>query len=449
MSAPKSESLRPNDLDALFMPYTPQRAFKKKPRMIVRAKGMFYYSDDGRELIDTCAGIWCVNAGHNHPKIVEAIRKQAGECDYAPIYTYGHPMAFQAATRLCSVMPKGFDHVFFSNSGSEAVETAIKIAVAYQRARGKGSKHRIIGRARAFHGNNIGGMSVGGIHANRVAFGSCLMPGVDHLPHTHNLEMQAFSRGRPDWGGQLALALEHLVALHDASNIAAVIIEPVMGSTGVLVPPKGYLEKIREICTAHDILLIFDEVITAFGRLGRATGSEYFGITPDIITAAKGINSAAVPMGATFMKKEIYDAFTHGPAFGNDFAHGYTYAGHPLACASALAAQDVYRDEGLFENAAKLEKAWEDAFHTLKGAPHVIDVRAIGLMAGVELDPGKRKYHEEPSRIMEASEKMFWDQNAVCRYTGNSMAFSPPLIVNESQIGDIVDRFRKTLETVK
>lgn len=431
------------------MPYTPQRAFKKKPRMLTGAKGMFYYAEDGRELLDTSAGIWCVNAGHNHPKIVEAIRKQAGETDYAPLYCYGHPIAFQAASRLCRLMPKGFDHVFFTNSGSEAVETAIKIAVAYQRARGKAGKHKIIGRERAFHGGNVGGMSVGGIGANRLAFGPCLMPNVDHLPHTHSLEMQAFTRGRPDWGGQLALALENLVALHGADNIAAVIIEPVMGSTGVLVPPKGYLEKLREISARHDILLIFDEVITAFGRLGKATGAEYFGVIPDIIVTAKGINSGAVPMGAAFMKKEIFDAFQHGPAYASDFTHGYTYAGHPLACAAALAAQDVYRDEGLFENAARLEKAWEDAFHTLKGAPHVIDVRAVGLMAGVELDPGARKYPDEMSRVMEASEKLFWDKDAVCRYTGNTMAFSPPLIVSESQVGDIVARFRAVLETIK
>jgi beta-alanine--pyruvate transaminase len=449
MSSTPPSSLKPNDLDAHFMPFTPQRAFKKKPRMMTGAKGMFYYADDGRELIDASAGMWCVNAGHNHPKIVEAIRHQAGAYDYVPNFSFAHPLAFQTASRLCAMMPGDIDHVFFTNSGSEAVDTAIKIAMAYQRMRGKSSKVKIIGRERAYHGVNIAGISVGGLGYNRKVFGLNLMPNVDHLPHTYNLEKQAFSKGTPEWGGHLADTLENLVTLHDAENIAAVIVEPVMGSTGVLPPPKGYLEKLRAICTKHDILLIFDEVITAFGRLGKATASEYFGIQPDIITTAKGINSGTVPMGATFIRKGIYDAFMQGGEYGVEFMHGYTYSGHPLACAAALATQEVYKEEGLFENAANLEKKWGDALHSLKDAPHVIDIRTIGLMGGVELDPGTRNPPHEMSRAMETFDRMYWEHDTVLRSTGNVIAMSPPLIVNESQIDQIVTRLRKALESVK
>lgn len=442
-------SLKPNDLDAHFMPFTAQRSFKKKPRMLVGSKGMYYYDDAGRQILDASAGLWCVNAGHNHPKIVEAIRKQAGELDYAPNFSFAHPLAFQAAARLCAEMPGDIDHVFFSNSGSEAVDTAIKIAIAYQRARGKGTKAKIIGRERGYNGVNIAGISVGGLGYNRKVFGLNLMSNVDHLPHTFNLEKQAFSKGQPEWGVQLADALENLVQLHDAENIAAVIVEPVAGSTGVLPPPKGYLERLRELCTKHDILLIFDEVITAWGRLGKASASEYFNILPDIITSAKGINSGTVPMGATFMRKHIYDAFMQGGEYGVEFMHGYTYSGHPLACAAAIATQEVYKEEKLFENAAKLEKKWGDALHSLKGAPHVIDIRNIGLMGAVELDPGKRNPPQDMSRAMETFDKLFWEQNVAMRFTGNVMAMSPPLIVNESHIDEIVTKMRKVLETVK
>ncbi len=446
-----SSALKPNDLEAHFMPFTAQRAFKKKPRMITGAKGMYYYSDDGRQMLDASAGLWCVNAGHNHPKIVEAISRQAGQLDYAPNMSFAHPLAFQVAARLCAEMPGDIDHVFFSNSGSESVDTAIKIAIAYQRMRGKGTKVKIIGRERGYNGVNIAGISVGGIGYNRKVFAGALMPNVDHLPHTYNLEKQAFSKGQPEWGGHLADVLEDMVVLHDAENIAAVIVEPVAGSTGVLPPPKGYLEKLRAICDKHDILLIFDEVITAWGRLGRATAAEYFNVQPDIITSAKGINSGTVPMGATFVRKHIYDTFMTSPGeFGIEFMHGYTYSGHPLACAAALAAAEVYKEEGLFENAAKMAKKWEEALHSLKGTAHVIDIRNIGLMGGVEIDPGTtRKYPHEMSRALEVVDRMFFEQDVVMRCTANTLAMSPPLIVNADQIDEIVTKLRKTLESVK
>lgn len=437
----------PNNLDAHFMPFTPQKSFKRKPRLLARAEGMHYYADDGRKLLDASAGLWCVNAGHSHPKITEAIRRQAGELDYAPSFSFSHPLAFQAASKLVAEMPGDIGHVFFSNSGSEAVDTAVKIAIAYQRARGRGTKTKIISRERAYHGVNICGMTLGGIPANRKAFAGAMMPNVDYLPHTHNLQEQAFSPQQPAWGAHLADHLESLVALHDAENIAAVIVEPVAGSTGVLVPPQGYLEKLRAICDRHDILLIFDEVITGFGRLGRATAAEYFGVMPDIITAAKGINSGTVPMGATFVSRGIYDAFISIPGdYGIELFHGYTYSAHPLACAAAIAAMDVYKDEGLFERAAGLSQTWSDALHSLKGAPHVIDIRTIGLMGGVELDPGAaRKYPDEMSRAMEVFDRLFFEQDMVVRFTGNTLAFSPPLIVSEDEIGQIVDRVRKAL----
>jgi len=446
---PTAPALKPNDLDAHFMPFTAQTSFKKKPRMLTGAKGMYYYSDDGRQLLDASAGLWCVNAGHNHPKIVEAIRKQAGELDYAPNFSFGHPLAFQAASLLCAQMPGDIDHVFFSNSGSEAVDTAVKIALGYQRLRGKGTKTKIISRERAYHGVNMCGVSLGGIPYNRKMFSGGLMPNVDFLPHTHNLAKNAFSKGLPEHGAELADTLESIIQLHDAENVAAVIVEPVAGSTGVLVPPKGYLEKLRAICDKYDVLLIFDEVITGWGRLGKATAAERFNIMPDIITMAKGINSGTVPMGATFMRKAIYDAFAGGGEYAINFMHGYTYSGHPLACAAALATQEVYKEEGLFEKSAAMEKKWQDALHTLKGAPHVIDVRNCGMMGGVELDPGVRNTPHEMSRAMETFDRLYWEQDVVMRFTLNTLAMSPPLIINESQIDEIVSKIRKALEKVK
>lgn len=447
---------RPNDLDAHFMPFTPQKSFKRKPRMITRAKGMYYYSDDGREMIDACAGLWCVNAGHQHPKIVEAIQKQVAELDYAPSFSFGHPLAFEAASRLCAEMPGDVDHVFFSNSGSEAVDTAVKIALGYWRAKGQGTKSKIISRDRAYHGVNICGVSLGGLHYNRKVFAHALMPNVDFLPHTFNLEKNAFSKGQPEYGAHYADDLIELIRLHDAENIAAVIVEPVAGSTGVLPPPKGYLEKLRQICDKHNILLIFDEVITGWGRLGRASAAEYFGVMPDIITTAKGITSGTVPMGATFVRKYIYDAFMTVPGdFGVEFMHGYTYSGHPLACAAALATVDAYKTEGMFENARSLEAYWQDALHSLRDAPYVIDIRNQGLMGAVELDPGAaadkggRNPPFEMTRTMEVFDRLFFEHDMVCRFTGNVLAFSPPLIVEKTHIDQIVARVRKALQSVK
>lgn len=447
-SAPGA-TLKPNDLEAHFLPFTPNRNFKKKPRMLTGAKGMYYYSDDGRELIDASAALWCVNAGHNHPKIVEAIQKQAAEMDFAPNFAFSHPLAFRTASVLCAEMPGDIDHAFFCNSGSESVDTAVKLAIGYWRMKGKPAKTKIIARERGYHGVNIAGTTLGGIPGNRKHFAGTMMPNVDWIKHTHNIEKNAFSKGQPNWGEELANDLESVIQLHDAENVAAVIVEPVAGSTGVLVPPKGYLEKLRAICDKHGVLLIFDEVITAWGRLGKASASEYFNVLPDIITSAKGVNSGTVPMGAVFCRKGIYDAFMQGGEFGIEFLHGYTYSGHPLACAAALAAQEVYKEEGLFENAAKLEKKWEDALHSLKDAPHVIDIRNIGIMGGVELDPGKRDYPNEQSRAMETFDRMYWEQDVVCRFTGNTLAFSPPLILNEEHIDQIVTKLRKALETVK
>jgi len=442
-------ALKPNDLEAHFMPYTPQRNFKKKPRMITGAKGMFYYADDGRELLDASAGLWCVNAGHNHPKIVEAIRHQAGQLDYAPNFAFAHPLAFQAASRLCAEMPGDIDHVFFSNSGSEAVDTAVKMAIAYWRMKGRPAKTKIIARERAYHGVNICGTTLGGIPANRKVYAGAMMPNVDWLPHTHDLARNAFSKGLPEHGVNFANELENIIALHDAENVACVIVEPVAGSTGVLVPPKGYLEKLRAICDKHDILLIFDEVITGWGRLGKASASEVFNVMPDILTSAKGINSGTVPMGATFCRKHIYDAFMQGGEFGVEFLHGYTYSGHPLACAAALATQDVYKEEGLFENSVKMAKVWEDALHSLKGLPHVVDIRNIGLMGAIELDPGTtRKPGAEPGRAWEAFDKMYWEQDTVMRFTGNVLAMSPPLIVEEKHIDLLVKRLKTVLSSI-
>lgn len=439
----------PNDLDALWLPFTPQRSFKRQPRMVAKAEGMYYTTPEGRKILDMFAGLWCVNAGHCHPKIVSAIKDQASKLDYTPLFNMSHPVSFEAASALCAHMPANLQHVFFSNSGSEAVDTALKIALAYWRARGKGEKVKFIGRERGYNGVGFGGISVGGIYANRKAFSGNLLPHVDHLQTTAVLSKQAYSKGQPEWGAELADELERkLKLLNDPETVAAVIIEPVAGSTGVLPPPKGYLERIREICTKYDILLIMDEVITAWGRLGKATGSEYFGIKPDMITSAKGINNGAVPMGATFVSNEIHDAFMQGPEYINELMHGYTYSGHPLACAAALATLDVYKEEGLFERVNKMAPVLEQALHSLKGLPHVIDIRNIGLMGAVELDPGKRGT-DEMARTQETFHRMFFDENVVIRYTGNVLTFSPAFIVNESQIDETVTKLRKILQTVK
>ena len=424
----------PNDLEPFWMPFTANRQFKKAPRLLVGAKDMHYTAADGRSVLDATAGLWCVNAGHGRKKIVEAVQAQVARMDYAPAFQMSHPAAFELAARLAAGAPEGIDHVFFTNSGSESVDTALKIALAYHRMRGEASRTRLIGRERGYHGVGFGGISVGGIVNNRKHFGA-LIPGVDHLPHTHSLEHNAFSRGQPEWGAHLADELERLVALHDASTIAAVIVEPVAGSTGVLVPPKGYLKRLRAICDRHGILLIFDEVITGFGRLGKSFAADYFGITPDLMTTAKGLSNGTVPMGAVFASGAIYDAFMQGPENAIELFHGYTYSAHPLACAAALATLDIYREEGLYERAAELSGYWEDAAHSLRSESHVIDVRNLGLVAGVELEP---RADAPGSRAYDVFVRCF-EAGVLIRVTGDIIALSPPLIIEKSHIDRIFE----------
>ncbi len=431
------------NLAAFWMPFTANRQFKAAPRLLVRAEGMHYESADGRSVLDGTAGLWCCNAGHARPRIVEAIQKQAATLDYAPTFQMGHPLAFELATDLAQLMGGDFDHVFFTNSGSESVDTALKIALAYHRARGEGQRTRLIGRERGYHGVGFGGISVGGIVANRKTFGP-LLTGVDHLPHTHDLSRNAFSRGEPEWGAHLADELERIVALHDASTIAAVIVEPVACSTGVLVPPKGYLKRLREICDRHGILLIFDEVITGFGRLGSPFAVQHFGVTPDLVTTAKGLTNGTVPMGAVFARKHVHDAFMNGPEHIIELFHGYTYSAHPLACAAGLATLEVYREEQLFQRAADLTPYWEEAIHSLKGAPHVIDLRNIGLIGAIELQP---RPGEPTKRAYEAFVKCF-EAGVLIRTTGDIIALSPPLIAEKADIDRIVGTIGDVLKTV-
>jgi beta-alanine--pyruvate transaminase len=429
------------DLSHLWMPFTANRQFKANPRMLTHARGMYYTSGDGRQVLDGTAGLWCVNAGHCREEISSAIASQAASLDYAPGFQLGHPLAFEAATAVAGLMPQGLDRIFFTGSGSESADTALKIALAYHQARGEGQRTRMIGRERGYHGVGFGGMSVGGIPTNRKAFSGAMLPGVDHLPHTHSLEHNAHSRGQPQWGAHLADALEQLISLHDASTIAAVIVEPMAGSTGVLVPPKGYLERLRAITAKHGILLIFDEVITAFGRLGANTGSAYFGVTPDLITMAKGISNAAVPAGAVAARREIYDTIVDAASAGIEFFHGYTYSAHPLAAAAIVATLNVYKRENLFERARQLSGEFEEAAHSLADAPHVQDVRNIGLVAGIELAsrPGA-----PGARGTEVFQKCF-DRGVLVRTTGDIVAISPPLIVESAQIGRIFETLREVL----
>ena len=435
-----------DDLSSFWMPFTANRQFKAAPRLIASARGMYYRTTDGRELLDGSAGLWCVNAGHARDEIVAAIAQQAATLDYAPTFQMGHPLAFEAAARIAELMPAGLDRIFFTNSGSESVDTALKIALAYHRARGAGPRTKLIGRERGYHGVGFGGISVGGIVSNRKAFSGQLLPAVDHLPHTHNLEHNAFSKGQPAWGAHLADELERISALHDASTIAAVIVEPVAGSTGVLIPPQGYLQRLREICTKHGILLIFDEVITAFGRLGKATASEYFGVTPDILTMAKAINNAAVPMGGVAASRTVHDTVVNSGAPGAiELFHGYTYSAHPLAVAASVATLDIYRREGLFERAHALAPKFEAAAHALRDAKHVKDIRNLGLVAGIELEsrdgaPGARAY--------EVFLKCF-EAGVLIRFTGDILAFSPPLIVSEEQIEHLFGTVRNVLAAVQ
>ena len=432
-------------LDAHWMPFTANKAFKRAPRLFESAKDMHYTTVDGRRVLDGTAGLWCVNAGHCREPIAAAIAREAARLDYAPGFQMGHPLAFELAERLAGMLPGDLDRVFFTNSGSESVDTALKIALAYHRARGEERRVRFIGRQRGYHGVGFGGITVGGIENNKKAFSAQLIPHVDHLPHTHDLSRNAFSKGVPAHGAELADDLERLVAQHGAETIAAVIVEPVAGSTGVLVPPKGYLERLRAICDRHGILLIFDEVITGFGRLGAPFGADYFGVLPDLMTVAKGLTNGAVPMGAVFARRGIHDAIVDSATGGIEFFHGYTYSGHPLACAASLATLELYREEALFQRAASLAPAWERAAHSLKGTRHVIDVRNVGLVAGIELDarPGA-----VGARGYDAFVRAF-ETGLLIRVTGDIIALSPPLIVSEAQIEEIFTRLGETLRTTE
>ena len=418
-----------NDLDAYWMPFTANRQFKANPRMVVGADRMHFKLSDGRDLMDGISGLWCCNAGHNRPRIVEAIQKQAAELDYSPPFQMGHAKQFELASRLAAMMPGDLNKLFFTNSGSESVETALKMAIAYHRVRGEGHRTRLIGREKGYHGVNFGGMSVGGMPANRKMFGS-LVSGVDHLRHTHGIEANRFSRGMPEHGVEYADDLERLCDLHDPSTIAAVIVEPLAASAGVILPPKGYLERLREICDKHGILLIFDEVITGFGRLGSPFAVEHFGIEPDIVTTAKAIANGVIPMGAVFVQDRIYDAFMTGPENMVEFFHGYTYSGNPMACAAALATLDTHEEDGTFTRGADLSDYWEDAVHSLRGLQHVIDLRNMGLIAGIELEgiPG-----EPTNRAFQAFLKAY-DMGLLIRTTGDTIALSPPLIIEKPQI---------------
>ncbi|MHA1559941.1 MAG: aspartate aminotransferase family protein [Alphaproteobacteria bacterium] len=424
----------PNNLDAYWMPFTPNRQFKSAPRILVGANGMHYRTDDGREILDGTGGLWCCNAGHNRPRIVEAIQKQAEVLDYSPAFMFGHPIVFELASRVTGYFPAGLDRMFFTNSGSEAVDTALKIANAYHRANGEGSRYRWIGRERAYHGVNMGGLSVSGLGPNRKAFGP-LIGGVDHLRHTHDLSRNAFTRGLPKHGAELADDLDRLLVLHDPSTISAVIVEPIAGSTGVLLPPIGYLERLRETCTKHGILLIFDEVITGFGRLGSPFAVDEFSIIPDMVTMAKGLTNGVIPMGGVVVQEGIYEAFMSGPEHLPELFHGYTYSGNPMASAAGIGTLDTYEEEGLLGRAREMGPIWENALHSLKGLPHVIDVRNYGLIGAVELEP----IPESPAkRAFEVFLEAF-DRGLLIRATGDTIALSPPLIISESEIGQMVD----------
>ncbi|WP_313220212.1 aspartate aminotransferase family protein [Stutzerimonas nitrititolerans] len=419
-----------------WMPFTANRQFKASPRLLESAEGMYYTDTAGRQVLDGTAGLWCCNAGHGRREITEAVSRQIARMDFAPTFQMGHPLPFELAERLARISPEGLNRVFFTNSGSESADTALKVALAYQRAIGQGSRTRLIGRELAYHGVGFGGISVGGMGNNRKAFGSSLLPGIDHLPHTLDLKRNAFTRGLPEHGVELADELERLVTLHGAENIAAVIVEPMSGSAGVILPPQGYLQRLREITKKHGILLIFDEVITGFGRVGEAFAAQRWGVTPDILTCAKGLTNGAVPMGAVFVSEQIHEAFMHGPESIIEFFHGYTYSGHPVACAAALATQEIYQRENLFQKAIELEDYWQDALFSLQGLPNVTDIRTVGLVAGIQFAPhaesiGKRGY--------EVFRQCFED-GLLARASGDTIALSPALIVEREHIDAMLER---------
>jgi beta-alanine--pyruvate transaminase len=431
------------DLAAFWMPFTANRQFKAKPRLLASAKDMYYTASDGRAVLDGTSGLWCVNAGHCREAITKAVQTKVAELDFAPTFQMGHPEAFELASRLAALMPGPLNHVFFTNSGSESVDTALKIALAYHRLKGDAARTRLIGRERGYHGVGFGGLSVGGIAGNRKHFGP-LLPGVDHLPHTHSLEHNAFSRGEPLWGAHLADELERIVTLHDASTIAAVIVEPMAGSTGVLIPPQGYLQRLRTICDKYGILLIFDEVICGFGRLGAPFGVNYFGVPPDLVTTAKGLTNGTIPMGAVFATDAIHDVFMNGPEGAIEFLHGYTYSGHPVATAAALATLDVYEEEGLLTRGAQLASYFEDAVHSLRGLPNIIDIRNIGLVAGIEL---QSRPDAVGARAYETFVKCF-EAGLLVRTTGDIIALSPPLIVEKKHIDLLIGQLADILKTI-
>ena len=432
-----------NNLEAFWMPFTANRQFKKSPRMLVKAEGMRYWAGDGRQILDGTAGLWCVNAGHGRKHIAQSVATQIETLDYAPAFQMGHPNVFELAARLVTYMPQGLDHVFFTNSGSESVETSLKMALAYHKVKGDAGRFRLIGRERGYHGVNFGGISVGGIVTNRKHFGT-LLTGVDHIRHTHDPARNAFSRGVPEHGAEFADELERIVTLHDPSTVAAVIVEPVAGSTGVLIPPKGYLERLRAICDKHGILLIFDEVITGFGRLGVPFAIDYFGVVPDIVVTAKGVTNGVVPMGAVFVKKEIYETFMNGPEHMIEFFHGYTYSGNPVSSAAGLATLDIYEEEGLLNRGAELGQYWEDAVHSLKGLPHVIDLRNLGLIGAIELEPIPGS---PTKRAFTAFLKAF-EKGLLIRTTGDIIALSPPLIINKAEIDELFGKLADVLKTL-
>ncbi|MCX7043119.1 MAG: aspartate aminotransferase family protein [Gammaproteobacteria bacterium] len=433
--------MQPESMDAFWMPFSANRQFKKHPRLLASAAGMHYKTTEGREILDGTGGLWCCNAGHARTRIIEAVSRQIATMDFAPTFQMGHPLPFVLAERLAAIAPDPLKHVFFTNSGSESVDTALKIALAYHRARGEGQRTRLIGREKGYHGVGFGGISVGGMVNNRKFYGP-LIPGVDHLRHTLDIERNGFSRGLPLHGAELADDLERLVQLHYASTIAAVIVEPISGSAGVVLPPEGYLQRLRDICTKHGILLIFDEVITGFGRVGKAFAAQRFGVTPDLMTTAKGLTNGCVPMGAVFVSNQVHDAFMQGPEGMIDLFHGYTYSGHPLACAAALATLDIYAEENLFEKAIEIGQYWEDAIHSLKGLPNVVDIRNFGLIGAIELGvrdgkPGARGY--------DVFTKCFHEKDLLIRTTGDVIALSPPLILDRNHVDQIFSRISEAI----
>ena len=432
----------PERHDAFWMPFTANRQFKQKPRLMASAQGMYYTSTEGHKILDGTGGLWCCNAGHGRKRIIDAVQQQIATLDFAPTFQMGHPLPFVLAERLVEIAPEGINHVFFTNSGSESVDTALKIALAYHRARGEGQRTRLIGREKGYHGVGFGGISVGGLPNNRKWYGTQL-PGVDHLRHTLDIQRNAFSKGLPQYGLELAEDLERMVALHDASTIAAVIIEPIAGSAGVIIPPDGYLKRIREICDKYGILLIFDEVITGYGRVGKAFAAQRFDVTPDLMTTAKGLTNGCVPMGAVFVADKVHDGFMTGPENAIDFFHGYTYSGHPLACAAAIASLDIYAEENLFEKAIELEHYWQESIHALKGLPNVIDIRNFGLIGAIELAPRDGK---PGARAYDIFTNCFHQKNVLIRVTGDVIALSPPLILDKTHIDELFSRIADAIK---